>query len=210
MTKFKKEVINGDVVFSDENKNSSSVEHFGSEQKAKDALHSLVGCICCINCFDCFGCSSCANCVECANCKNCTDCNGCYGCYGCSQCYSCFSLSRISDSSGISRYGAAKISNKTPFIKNIHAAIYSVCKVKKALDMDEFHTCKTTHCRAGWAIHLAGEKGYALEAKFGPVIAASMIYDASSNFKISPPRFFEKKKDAMADMKRLAELEAAQ
>jgi hypothetical protein len=40
-----------------------------------------------------------------------------------------------------------------------------------ALKMAYWHTCETTHCIAGWAIHLAGEGGKALADKFNPHIA---------------------------------------
>ena len=78
--------------------------------------------------------------------------------------------------------------------------------------MDQVHVCDTTHCRAGWAVHLAGEAGYALEERFGWELAAMKIYDASApNLpKISPVRFYETDGVAMEDMKRMAALEAAQ
>lgn len=40
-----------------------------------------------------------------------------------------------------------------------------------ALDMRAWHTCKTTHCMAGWAVHLAGEPGRILELTLGTEIA---------------------------------------
>ena len=44
-----------------------------------------------------------------------------------------------------------------------------------------------------------------------PVVAAMKIYDASSTLDIvSPVRFFEDNETALADMKRMAELEKAQ
>ena len=44
------------------------------------------------------------------------------------------------------------------------------------LDVDAWHTCETTHCRAGWTTKLAGEAGAALEARVGPKHAGEMIY----------------------------------
>jgi hypothetical protein len=73
--------------------------------------------------------------------------------------------------------------------------------------MGQWHACATTHCRAGWAIHLAGEAGYELEKNTSPVFAAMQIYRASG-FEISPCRFFDGNEVALADMKRLAEEEA--
>ena len=70
--------------------------------------------------------------------------------------------------------------------------------------MGDWHSCETTHCRAGWAVHLAGPAGYALEKATSPVFAAQQIYKASG-YEISPVRFFDDNEKALADMKRLAE-----
>ncbi len=76
------------------------------------------------------------------------------------------------------------------------------------MDMGTWHTCEKTHCRAGWIVTLAGEAGKALEAFYDTPLAAMKIYDASSSLpKISPVRFFEQNEQALADMKRMAELE---
>jgi len=74
--------------------------------------------------------------------------------------------------------------------------------------MGDWHTCDTTHCRAGWVVHLAGEAGYALERYHNTALAALLIYRASGA-SISPTRFYESEEVALADMKRLAEEEAA-
>ena len=69
--------------------------------------------------------------------------------------------------------------------------------------------CEKTHCRAGWVVMLAGEAGKALEAFYDTPLAAMKIYDASSPLApISPVRFFEPDEVALADMKRMADLEA--
>ena len=73
--------------------------------------------------------------------------------------------------------------------------------------MDSWHTCDTTHCRAGWVVTLAGKEGKELESKTSTLFAAMQIYKASSPIKVSPPRFFESNKIAMDDIKRCAELE---
>jgi hypothetical protein len=72
-----------------------------------------------------------------------------------------------------------------------------------ALNMSHWHSCGTTHCRAGWVIHLAAEAGYALERFYGSTLAAQLIY-RESGFPINPSRFYDSNKDALADMKRLA------
>lgn len=72
--------------------------------------------------------------------------------------------------------------------------------------MDNWHTCDNTHCRAGWAVTLAGEEGKALEAFYNTPLAAMMIYDASDpTFRINPGRFFDGNDAALTDMKALAE-----
>jgi hypothetical protein len=70
--------------------------------------------------------------------------------------------------------------------------------------MGDWHTCETTHCRAGWIVHLAGEEGYALEQFHNTCLAAQLIY-RESGYEINPCRFFDSGPDAMADIKRLAE-----
>ena len=44
-----------------------------------------------------------------------------------------------------------------------------------ALDMGEWHSCKTTHCLGGWLIHQAGEPGRLLEVAVGPGVAGLML-----------------------------------
>ncbi len=92
-----------------------------------------------------------------------------------------------------------------PVIPDIHRAVYAAAtKTPDSLNMSDWHACETTHCRAGWVVHLAGEAGYELQRRFDPVLAAMKIYDASG-YAISPCRFFDSKEAALADMKRLAE-----
>jgi len=71
--------------------------------------------------------------------------------------------------------------------------------------MGNWHSCETTHCRAGWVVHLAGDAGYALEKQTSPLFAAQQIYNASG-YLISPVRFFDGEEKALENMKRLAEL----
>ena len=44
-----------------------------------------------------------------------------------------------------------------------------------ALNMYQWHTCETTHCLAGWAIHLSGCAGYSLEAATSASVAGAML-----------------------------------
>ena len=74
--------------------------------------------------------------------------------------------------------------------------------------MSSWHTCETTHCRAGWVVNLAGEAGVTLEGQTTTEFAAMMIYKNSSEIRVSPTRFYESNEVAMADIKRCAELES--
>jgi hypothetical protein len=87
-----------------------------------------------------------------------------------------------------------------PSVPLIDAAILTAIEQPgNALNMHDWHTCKTTHCRAGWAIVLAGEAGQALEDKFGPAVAGALIYAASGSHPV--PDFGATNKDALADMR---------
>jgi hypothetical protein len=96
-----------------------------------------------------------------------------------------------------------------PVIENIHNAVLSAVEKPNALAMDTWHTCDTTHCRAGWVVFLAGEKGKELEEKTSTLFAAMQIYHKSSpEIRVSPTRFYESNEVAMTDIKRCAELES--
>jgi hypothetical protein len=97
-----------------------------------------------------------------------------------------------------------------PKIDNIHQAIYAAASKEGALDMSTWHTCETTHCRAGWVIALAGEGGKAMEWCLGTPAAAALIYVNSDPKLEKVPDFYATDVDALADMKTLAEKEAAQ
>lgn len=55
--------------------------------------------------------------------------------------------------------------------------------------------CGTTHCLAGWAIHLAGRRGYDLERKYGPSMAGALIWQASTG---EVPDFYDDTNPAWA------------
>lgn len=94
-----------------------------------------------------------------------------------------------------------------PVIPDIHKAVFAAVSQPKALDMGAWHTCDTTHCRAGWVVHLAGEAGYALEAFHNTELAAMLIY-RESGYPINPARFHDSGKVAMDDMRKLAGVES--
>lgn len=96
-----------------------------------------------------------------------------------------------------------------PVIEDLHKKLYAAVQPPDALAMKTWHTCETTHCRAGWVVTLAGEAGKALENFFNTELAAMMIYDASCpGYRINPCRFYDDNEAAMEDMRKLAEAAA--
>lgn len=91
-----------------------------------------------------------------------------------------------------------------PKIENIDKVVYEACSAPNALDMQDWHTCETTHCRAGWVVTLAGQAGKELEVFYGTALAALLIYKESGS-PIHPTRFFDSNEDATLDMKKRAE-----
>lgn len=87
-----------------------------------------------------------------------------------------------------------------PVVEGVDAAILSAVRAGGVLDMAEFHGCATTHCRAGWAVHLAGAAGRALEERWETPLAAALIYAASSPGE-AVPDFYCTAGAAMADMR---------
>jgi hypothetical protein len=94
-----------------------------------------------------------------------------------------------------------------PVIESIHQKVLEAVSQPNALNMETWHTCDTTHCRAGWVVHLAGDAGRKLEQITSTPFAAMQIYKASSEIRVSPVRFYEDNKTAMKDIERCAELE---
>lgn len=99
-----------------------------------------------------------------------------------------------------------------PKIENIHRAVYEAAIKPDALDMGQWHRngwCGTTHCRAGHVVVLAGAGGRVLEGVMGTNTAAALIYQASDPTLERVPNFYSTNDEALADMRRLAEAEAA-
>lgn len=89
-----------------------------------------------------------------------------------------------------------------PVVPDLHRRMEEVTRPDGALVMRDWHTCATAHCRAGWAIVLAGEAGEALEDRVGPCAAGALIYHASTGMI---PDFFASDKDARTDIVACAE-----
>ena len=88
-----------------------------------------------------------------------------------------------------------------PIIPEIDAQILAAIENGGTLEMGDWHTCDITHCRAGWAIHLAGENGRLLEMRVGSAAAGALIYQASRG---SYPDFYALNDVAMADLRQCA------
>lgn len=90
-----------------------------------------------------------------------------------------------------------------PVVPHIDAQILAASQRPGcALDMREWHggdACGTTHCRAGWAITLAGPAGRALEERFGPSVAGALIYAVSRPGQ-RVPDFYASTEEALADL----------
>ena len=94
-----------------------------------------------------------------------------------------------------------------PVIPQIDAVILAAIEAGGTLDMSTWHGdggwCGTTHCRAGWAVHCAGQPGRDLEEKVGTQIAAAMIYRASRPGQAAP-WFYASDEKTMADIRKCA------
>jgi hypothetical protein len=96
-----------------------------------------------------------------------------------------------------------------PVIENIHQKVFEAASCEGALDMSDWHTCETTHCKAGWVVVLAGKEGKALEDRTSTLFAAMQIYKASSPIRVYPPSFYGGNKEALEYMEKCAEEEKA-
>ena len=89
-----------------------------------------------------------------------------------------------------------------PVIDNLDAKIAQIVDGGSGtLEMNQWHACATTHCRAGWAITLAGESGKALEQTYGPHRAGVILYAVSTG---RIPSFYTSNDNAIADIRRCA------
>jgi hypothetical protein len=99
--------------------------------------------------------------------------------------------------------GGATLPDGVPVVPDLDAAILTALAAGGALDMSAWHRCKTTHCRAGWAITLAGAAGAALETQYGSACAGALIYAASDPWR-PVPDFHAGDDEALADLRRRA------
>ena len=59
--------------------------------------------------------------------------------------------------------------------RRIRAVAQAALATDDALHMGDWHKCDTTHCIAGWAVHLEGPVGYILEKAVGSPMAGLML-----------------------------------
>jgi len=112
---------------------------------------------------------------------------------------------------GASGYGLrdARAPIEVPVIRNLDAKILRCVEGEKAIGelyMGSWHahgTCGTVHCRAGWAIFLGGEAGRKLEKRFGPAVAGTLIYGASTGHVPDFDGYLDERK-VLADLRRKA------
>ena len=83
---------------------------------------------------------------------------------------------------------------------HLDAAILAAIEAGGQLDMRAWHTCATAHCRAGWAVTLAGARGTALEDAIGSAAAGALIY-AASRPHLPVPNFYASIDEALADLR---------
>ncbi len=114
-----------------------------------------------------------------------------------------------SDLSG-SDLSGSDLSDLLPLIAvpSLNRKILAAIEAGGELQMQNWHSCETTHCRAGWAVHLAGPAAKVLEHCYGPSVAGTLVYLASCPFlEGKTPNFFASNTEAMDDIRRCAELE---
>jgi hypothetical protein len=78
--------------FVDANGNRATVAFWGSAEKARASLLTLIDCTKCIDCWQCelcFDCKRCKGCYHCAGCDECSDCKECGDCLRCIRCTNC-------------------------------------------------------------------------------------------------------------------------
>lgn len=154
--------------------------------------------------YGCWNCSGCTDCMDCRGCINCSDCRRCIDCTDCSVCEVGVILTGNNNC-----YWNESFLN-APKITDIHQKILESCRMDGALNMNAWHSgCGTTHCRAGWAVHLAGEKGREIEKSTNTAFAAMLIFKASSPIRVASARFYDSDEAAMADIERCAAEESA-
>lgn len=88
-----------------------------------------------------------------------------------------------------------------PIVENLNTKTLALLESNPdSFDMSSWHgfadpkgdalRCGTSHCRAGWAIALAGKLGEELEYAFGSLVAGMLIFAKSCPRETNRPDFF--------------------
>ena len=94
-----------------------------------------------------------------------------------------------------------------PVIPNLNSQILNVLESGKGtLDMDAWHTRKTTHCVAGWATTLGGRAGKRLQDLLGTPEAAELMFRESAT-GLHPDFFSDSNEVAKEELRSLAAAE---
>jgi len=101
----------------------------------------------------------------------------------------------------------ADLNKGIPKIEKLHTKIAAAIEAGGKLEMGMWHTCETTHCRAGWAIHIAGEFGCGLEWSVGSAAAGALLFAVAYPDQ-RVPDFYADNEAALEDIKRCAAEEA--
>ncbi len=102
------------------------------------------------------------------------------------------------------RMVGATLPYRVPVIEDLDRQILEQLEGKEhagKLDMRDWHSCETTHCRAGWAIALAGHAGAMMEDIEGPEVAGALLYAAATG---RVPNFYASDDAALEDLRRAA------
>ena len=94
-------------------------------------------------------------------------------------------------------------------VKNLNQKVAEAVAEDGALQMNDWHTCDTTHCWAGWITTLAGQAGKALESQTSTEFAAMVIFKNSTGEHINPGYFYLDNDEAREKINELAAKEAA-
>ena len=104
----------------------------------------------------------------------------------------------------------ATLPDFVPMVEGIDAKVASAVGDGMQLEMGNWHgqnACGTTHCRAGWAVVIAGKAGEALEERLGTELAGTLIYAKSRPGKPVPDFYCDNEK-ALASIRADAAEEA--
>jgi Fe2+ or Zn2+ uptake regulation protein len=101
-------------------------------------------------------------------------------------------------------YSSNYIITNAPIVKDLNIKVLDAVTSTGSLAMEVWHTCSTTHCWAGWIVHLAGKEGYDLEEKTDTEFAAKAIFKQSTGKSIDTKNFHTDNETAMEKIKEFA------